>query len=135
MLLLIPHHFGTVLCPSLYEMFPCYLLKRSYLYHSIVFLCFFALLTEEGFLISPAILGTLNSNEYIFPFLVCLSLLFFSQLFVRPPQTTILPFLYFFFLGMVLITASCTMSQTSAHSSLDTLSNLIPLTLFVTFTV
>ena len=34
--------------------------------------------------------GTLCSNGYIFPFLLCLSLLF-SQLFVRPPQTTILP--------------------------------------------
>ena len=29
---------------------------------------------------------------YIFPFLLCLSRLFFSQLFVRPLQTTILPF-------------------------------------------
>ena len=36
--------------------------------------------------------GTLHSNRNIFPFLLCLSLLFFSQLFVRPPQTTILPF-------------------------------------------
>ena len=36
--------------------------------------------------------GTLHSNGYIFPFLLCLSLLFFSQLFVRPPQTTIWPF-------------------------------------------
>ena len=35
--------------------------------------------------------GTLHSNGYIFPFLLCLSFLF-SQLFVRPPQTTILPF-------------------------------------------
>ena len=53
-------------------------------------------------------------------------LLFFSQLFVKPPQTTILPFLHFFFWGMVLITASCTMSQTSIHSSSATLSYLIP---------
>ena len=36
--------------------------------------------------------GTLHSNGYIFPFLLCLSLLSFSQLFVRRPQTTILPF-------------------------------------------
>ena len=48
--------------------------------------------------------GTLHSNDYIFPFLLCFLLFFFSQLFVRPPQTTILPFLHFFFLGMVLIT-------------------------------
>ena len=36
--------------------------------------------------------GTLHSNGYIFPLLLCLLLLSFSQLFVRPPQTTILPF-------------------------------------------
>ena len=45
-------------------------------------------------------------------------------------------FLHFFFLGMVLITASCTMSWTSIHSSSGTLSirsNL--LNLFVTSTV
>jgi len=35
---------------------------------------------------------TLHSNGYIFPFLFCLSPLFFLQLFVRPPQTTNLPF-------------------------------------------
>ena len=34
-------------------------------------------------------------------------------------------FLHFFFLGMVLITASCTMSWTSTHSSSGTLSDLI----------
>ena len=33
---------------------------------------------------------TLHSNGYILPFLICLSLLFFSQLFVRPPQTALL---------------------------------------------
>ena len=36
--------------------------------------------------------GTLHSNSYIFPFLLCHSLLFFYKLFVRLPQTTILPF-------------------------------------------
>ena len=35
-------------------------------------------------------------------------------------------FLHFFFLGMVLITSSCTMSWTSVHSSSGTLSDLIP---------
>ena len=50
-----------------------------------------------------------------------------SQLFVRPPQTTILPFI---FLGMVFLTASCTTSQTSIHSSSGTLSDLIPLIYF-----
>ena len=36
--------------------------------------------------------GILHSDAYIFPFLLCFSLLFFSQLFVRPPQTAILLF-------------------------------------------
>ena len=52
--------------------------------------------------------GTQYSDGFIFPFLLCLLLLFYSQLFVRPPQTAIFPFLHFFFLWMVLITASCT---------------------------
>ena len=34
--------------------------------------------------------GTLHSNGYIFPFSFAFWLLFFSQLFVRPPQTAIL---------------------------------------------
>ena len=41
-----------------------------------------------------AILWNSDSKGYSFPFLLCLSLLFFSQLFVRPPQTTILPFFF-----------------------------------------
>ena len=36
--------------------------------------------------------GTLHSDVYIFPFLLCFLLLFFAQLFVRPPQTAILLF-------------------------------------------
>ena len=66
--------------------------------HSIVFLYCFALITEAGFLISP-FFGSLHSNGYIFPFLLCLSLLSFSQIFVRPPQTTIMPFCISFFGG------------------------------------
>ena len=40
--------------------------------HSIAFLYFFALITEEGFLISLLLFGTLHSNRYIFPLLLCL---------------------------------------------------------------
>ena len=43
--------------------------------------------------------GTLHSNGYIFPFLLCFSLLFSSQLFVRPPQTVILLFCISFLWG------------------------------------
>ena len=59
----------------------------SSLSRSIVFLYFFALIPEEAFLIFLANLWKfLHSNGYIFPFLLCILLLIFSQLFVRPPQ-------------------------------------------------
>ena len=65
----------------------------SSLSHSIVFHYFFALITEEVFLIfSLLFFETLHSDPSIFPFHLCLSLLFYLQLFVRPTQTTILPF-------------------------------------------
>ena len=67
-----------------------FLEEISSLSHSVVFLYFFALIAEEGFLI--LFFGTLHSNGNTFPFLLCFSLLFFSQLFVRPPQTNILLF-------------------------------------------
>ena len=91
---------------------------------SIVFLYFFALITEKGFLIFPCY--SLELCIQMGMSFLCLSSLFFSQLFLRPPQAIILPFCIFFPLGMVLITASCTMSRTSIHSSSGTLSDLIP---------
>ena len=103
----------------------------SSLSHSIFSLYFLALIADEGFLISPC-----YSLE------LCLQmgisfvwLLFFSQLFVRPPQTTILPFCNSSAWG-ILIPASCTMSQTSIHSYSGTLSiRSNPLNLFLTSTV
>ena len=59
--------------------------------HSIVFLYFFALIIEEGFLISPCYSLEL-CIQMGFLFLLRLWLLFFSQLFVRSPQATVLPF-------------------------------------------
>ena len=65
----------------------------SSLSHFIVFLYFFVLISWGRLsYLSLLFFGTLHSNGCIFPFLLCLSLLFFSQLFVRPPPTTILPF-------------------------------------------
>ena len=55
--------------------------------------------------------GTLHSDWYNFPFLLSLSRLLLSQLFIRPPQTTILPFLHFFFLEMVFISTSYTIGE------------------------
>ena len=116
-----------------------FLEEISSLSNFVVFLYFFALIFEEVFLFSPGSLlyfGTLHSNGNTIPFLLYFSLLFFSQLFVRPPQTAILLFLHFFSMGMVLIPVSCTMSRTSVHSSSDTLSiRSSPLNLFLTSTV
>ena len=109
----------------------------SGLSHSIVFLYFFALISEEGFLICPCYsLELLHSNGYIFPFLLCfLTSLLFTAI-CKASSDNHFAFLHFFCLGMVLITASCTMSWTSIHSSSGTLSIWSnPLNLFVTFTV
>ena len=51
--------------------------------------------TVRGFVKSQTWLSDFHISLSL-PFLLCLSLLFFSQLFVRPPQTTILPFCIFF---------------------------------------
>ena len=47
---------------------------------------------RKAFLSLLAILWSSASNGNTLPFLLCFSLLFFSQLFVRPPQTAILHF-------------------------------------------
>ena len=74
--------------------------------------------------------GTLHSFGYIFPFFLCLSLLFFSQLFVKPPQITTLPSCTSFSWGMLLVTTSCPMLRTSIPGSHSIRFN--PLNLFVT---
>ena len=69
--------------------------------------------------------GTLDSNGYIFPFLLLpLASLLFSAICKASPHNHV-SFLHFFFLGMVLFSASCTMSWTSVYSSSGTLSDLI----------
>ena len=76
--------------------------------------------------------GILHSDRYSFPFLLCLYLLSFSQLFVRPPQTTILPFCISLSWGW-----SCSLPlynvMNLVYSSSGTLSmRTNPLSLFVT---
>ena len=102
-----------------------FLEEISSLSHSIVFLYFFPLIAEEGFLLSPCYSLELCIQMGI-SFLLCFLLLLFSQLFVRPPQTAILLFAIFFSLGDGLDFCSCTMSQTSVHSSSGILSDLVP---------
>ena len=68
--------------------------------------------------------GTLHSNGYIFPFLLCLSHLFSAT--CKASSENHFAFLHFFLFWMVLITASCTRLQTCIHSSSGTVSDLIP---------
>ena len=75
-----------------------FLEEISGLSHSIAFLYFFALITEEGFLISPCYFLELWIQEYL-SFSPLPLVLFFSQLFVRPLQTTILHFCIYFSWG------------------------------------
>ena len=66
-------------------------LEISSLSHSVVFLYFFAFVAEEGFLISPCYSLEL-CIQMLLSFLFSFAFRFFSQLFVRPPQTVILLF-------------------------------------------
>ena len=69
-------------------LFPLFLCTDCWGRLSYLSLLFFGTLHSNGY-IFPFLLCL---NGYIIPFLLCLSLLFFSQLFVRPPQTAILLF-------------------------------------------
>ena len=110
-------------------------LKRPLVF-LVFFLYFFALITEEGFLISLCYSLELcipMGIAYLF-FLPLISLLFSTI--CKASSDNNFVFLHFFFGGMVLITSSCTMSWTSVHSSSGTLyfrSN--PLNLFANSTV
>ena len=101
--------------------FSNFLEEISSLSHSIVFLYFFALITEEGF-ISPC---------YSLELCIQMSISFFSLF----PFTSLLftaickassdnhfALMHFFSLRMILITASSTVLQTTVHSSSGTLS-------------
>ena len=141
MLLLGPVHTTSVLycahlCMKCSLDISNFLEEISSLSHSIVLLYFFALITEKSFLLSPAILWNSAFRGICLSFspLPLASILF--SVICKAYLDNHFAFLHFFFLRMALITASCTMSWTSIHSSSGTLSirpNL--LTLFVTSTV
>ena len=89
-----------------------FLEEISSLSYSIVFLYFFTLITEEAFLLSPCYsleLCIQMGISFLFSFAI-VSLLFTDI--CKPSSNNHFAFLLFFFLGMVLIMASCTMSQT-----------------------
>ena len=113
-----------------------FLEEISSLSHYVAFLYFFALITEEGFLISP---GYSLKSAFKWEYLSFSPLFFASLLFKAICKTSSdnhFAFLHFFSMGMVLIPVSCTMSWTSVHSSSGTLSiRASPLNLFLTSTV
>ena len=108
-------------------------LEISSLSHSIVFLYFFPLITEEGFL---SLLAILWNSAFKWVYLSFSPLLFASLLLsviCKVSSDNHFDFLHFFFLGMILIPVSCTMSRTFIHSSSSTLSiRSSPLNLFLT---
>ena len=79
-----------------------FLEEISSLFHSVIFLYFFVLVTEESFLLSPC-----YSLEhciqicffFFFPFVLCLSLLFFFQLISKASSDSHFAFFAFLFLG------------------------------------
>ena len=101
------------------------------------FYCFLLFLCNDHwgrlFYLSLLFSGTLHSNGYIFPLLLCFSLLFFSQLFVRPPQTTILLFCISFSWGWFrsLPPVKCYETVHSYSGTLSSRSNPLNLILWI----
>ena len=91
---------------------------------------------RKAFLSLPAILW---NSAFRWVYISFPPLLFASLLYTaicKASSDSHFSFLHFFFLGMFLIPVSCTMSQTSVHSSSGTLSiRSSPLNLFLTSTV
>ena len=121
------------------EMFPWYLQFSWRDLQSFPFYCFPLFLCTNHWgrfsYLSLLFFGTLHSNGYIFPFLLCFSVLFFSQLFVRPPQTAILLFCISFSWGW-----SWSLSPVQFHEPPSIVHQALflwynPLNLFLTATV
>src|SRR5574337_864157 len=88
-----------------------FLEEISSLSRSIVFVYCFALIAEEGFL---SLLAILWNSAFKWVYLSFIPLLFTSLLFTaicKASSDSHFVFLHFFFLGMVLIPVSCTMSR------------------------
>ena len=114
-------------------------LKGSLVFPILLFSCFFALIAQERFLISPCY-SLEPCIQMGISFLVSFAFCFSSFTAIcKASSDSHFAFLHFcisFFLWMVLVPISCTVSQTSIHSSSGTLSirsNF--LNLFLTSTV
>ena len=99
-----------------------FLEEISSLSSSVVCLYFFALNAEEGFLMSPCYSLELCFQMFIsFLSSFVFAYLLFTAIYKASPESHF-AFGHFFSMRMVLIPVSHTMSQTSVHSSLGTLS-------------
>ena len=102
-----------------------FLEEISWLSHSVVFLYFSALGTEEGFLISSCYsLELCTQMDISFPSPLPLASLLFTAI-CKASSDNHFAFLHFFFLEMVLIPDSCTRSRTPIHSYSCPLSDII----------
>ena len=124
-----PYHFCPLLSLSLHEMFPWYLifLKRSLVSPVLLFSSISLHWSlRKAFLSLLAILWNSAFKWIYFPFY---PLLFLSLLFTTICKASLdshFAFLHFFFLEMVLIPVSCTVSLSFVHSPSGTLSDLVP---------
>ena len=102
-MLLLGHTVSVLYCAHVcmeYSLnIPNFLEELFSLSHSVVFLYFFALITGRLSSLSLLFFGTLYSDGYIFPFLLWLC---------EASSDKHFALLRFFFLGMVLVTTSCT---------------------------
>ena len=81
---------------------------------------------KKAFLSLLAVLWNLHSVECIFPFLLCLSLLFFPQLFLRAPQTTTLPSCISFSFLLFFLFTFLFLWDVFGHCLLYSVTNLCP---------
>ena len=100
-----PYRFSLLLCLSLHEVL---LGVYFFFFEEISSFPLFLWLVHSRRLSFLSLLfsGTLHSVRYIFPFLLCLFLLFSAI--CKAPSDNHFAFLHFFFLGMILVTTSCT---------------------------
>ena len=85
----------------------------------------FALITEEGLFFLAILWNSAFKWVYLSFSLLPFASLIFTAI-SKALSDNHFAFLHFLFLGMVLLTASCTISGTSVHSSSGTLSYIIP---------
>ena len=111
-------------------------LKRSLVFPILFFSCIFLHCLLKAFL---SLLDILWNSAFSWVYLSLSPLPFtslFSSAIYKASSDNHFAFLHFFFFGMALVTASCTVLWTSIHSSSGTLSTRSnPLSLFNNFTV